>query len=198
MSVFPAALESERLRYERVHPDTLDPLELYEHVRAGAPNIEEITAHVYWDPYPHPKQAVDWVAQCGEEFENGESANYVIRPKEGEYAGELAGLAGLNPDWERRRATLGTWLRKPLWGRGYSGERAARMLELAFDRLDLEVVAVTHAVENEQSQRAIEKYVERHGGQREGRIRNDLVVDGEPRDVLRYSITRAQWDETTH
>lgn len=46
MSLFPAEMESERLRYEHVSPETLDPLDLYEHVRAGAPHIDEITRYV--------------------------------------------------------------------------------------------------------------------------------------------------------
>lgn len=95
-------------------------------------------------------------------------------------------------DWNRRTATLGTWLRKPFWGQGYSGERAARMLELAFDRLDLELVAVTHDPENDNSRRAIEKYVDRFGGRKEGRIRNDVVIDGQPHESIRYSIARKE------
>lgn len=70
-------------------------------------------------------------------FEKGESTTYGVRPKEGEHAGELAGLAGVHPDWDRELATPGTWFPKPFWGRGYSGERAARFLELAFDRREL-------------------------------------------------------------
>ena len=193
MSVFPEKMESERLRYERLHPDEFDPFELYEHVRRGAPHIDEITEHVYWDPYDHPKEALDWVDACGEDFESGEHAAYVIRPDGGDRPGEFAGLAGIRPDWDRRLATLGTWLRKPFWGQGYSGERAGRMLELAFERLDLEVVAVSHAPENDNSRRAIETYVERFGGRKEGRIRNDIVIDGEPRDSIRYSISREEW-----
>ncbi|MFC7059201.1 GNAT family N-acetyltransferase [Halovenus salina] len=197
MSVFPAEIESDRLRYERLHPDEIGPFELYRHVKRGAPHIEEITEYVTWEPYDHPKQAADWVTQCGDQFEKGADATYVIRPKEGERAGEFAGLAGLHPDWDRKIATLGTWLRKPFWGRGYSGERAGRMLELAFDRLDLEVVTVSHDPENDPSRRAIEKYVERFGGRKEGHIRNDLVIDGEPRDSVRYSISRAEWEQNT-
>ncbi|MFB6133010.1 MAG: GNAT family N-acetyltransferase, partial [Halanaeroarchaeum sp.] len=193
MSLFPTEMESERLRYERLEPATVDPFELYEHVRAGAPHIEEITEYVSWEPYEHPKVAFDWVEQCGEDAESGEGVTYVLRPTKGERADELAGLAGLRVKWDRQLATMGTWLRKPFWGRGYSGERAGRFLELAFDRLDLEVIAVTHDPENEQSARAIQKYVERFGGQKEGRIRNDIVVDGEPRDSVRYSITRGEW-----
>lgn len=197
MSLFPPEMESERLQYERLHPETVDPFELYQYVRRDAPHIDEITEHVTWDPYDHPKEAHDWVDHCGAQFEDGEDATYVIRPKDGERADEFAGLAGLHPDWDRRIATLGTWLRKPFWGQGYSGERGARLLELAFGRLDLEVVTVSHDPENDQSRRAIEKYVDRFGGRKEGRIRNDLVIDGEPRDSIRYSISHTEWERTT-
>jgi ribosomal-protein-alanine N-acetyltransferase len=197
MTLFPAEMESDRLRYERVHPETLDPLELYDHVREGAPGIEEITRYVTWDPYGHPKQAVEWIERCGEQFEAGESATYILRPTEGERAGEFAGMAGVHPDWEHRRATLGAWLCKPFWGRGYSGERAGRMLELVFDRLDLELVTVSHDPENDNSRRAIEKYVDRFGGRTVGRLRNDIIMNGEVRDSIRYSISREEWQAAT-
>ena len=119
----------------------------------------------------------------------------MLRPREGEDgAGAFAGTAGLGVDWEKETAELGIWLRPRFWGRGYSGERADRFLELAFDRLDLAVVAVTHDARNEQSRRAIEKYVERFGGRREGRLRNGGVrQDGTPYDLVRYSVTREEW-----
>ncbi|SEQ70930.1 GNAT family N-acetyltransferase [Natrinema salaciae] len=193
MSLFPVEMESERLRYERVHPDDFDPFELYEHVRAGAPGIDEITEYVTWDPYEHPKEAFDVVDRFGDGFEANEKATYAVRPKDGDRAGELAGFAGLDPHWDRRQAILGVWFRKPFWGRGYSGERAGRLLELAFDRLELEVVTVTHDPANENSRRAIERYVDRFGGRKEGRLRNDIIIDGQPRDSVRYSITREEW-----
>lgn len=195
MPLFPVEMESDRLRYERLHPNEFDPFDLYTYVQEGAPGIEEITKYVTWEPYSHPKEAFGWVEQCGTDFENGESATYVIRPKQGDHAGELAGIAGIQPDWDRQLATLGTWFRKPFWGRGYSGERAARFLDLAFDQLDLQVVIVTHDPENTNSRRAIEEYVERFGGHKEGRLRNDIVIDDEPRDSIRYSITRHEWEQ---
>lgn len=193
MALFPRTMESKRLRYERLHPADVDPFELYEHVKSGAPRVEEVTEYVTWDPYAHPREAFDWIQGCGEQFDRGEAATYVLRPKEGDRAGAFAGLAGIDPDWDCRAATLGTWLRPEFWGRGYSGERAERMLELAFDRLDLEMVTISHAPENEQSERAIQKYVETFGGRREGRIRNDIVIDGAPRDSIRYSISAEEW-----
>jgi ribosomal-protein-alanine N-acetyltransferase len=197
MSLFPAEMESDRLRYEHLHPETLDPFELYEHAREGAPHIDEITKHVSWDPYQHPKEAADWIERCGKQFETGEGVTYVVRPTEGDRAGEFAGLCGLHPDWSRRRTTLGTWLRKQFWGQGYSGERAARLLELAFDRLDLELVTVSHDPANDNSRRAIERYVDRFGGRKEGHIRNDILMDGEVRDSVRYSISSEEWQAAT-
>jgi RimJ/RimL family protein N-acetyltransferase len=195
MSLFPAEMESDRLRYEALRPATLDPHELYRHAKVGAPAIDEITRWVTWDPYETPKEAADWIERCGDSFAAGDDATYVVRPTEGDRAGEFAGLAGLHPDWDRRIATLGVWFRKPFWGEGYSGERAARMLELAFERLDLEVVTVSHDPENDNSRRAIQRYVDRFGGRTEGRIRNDIVMNGEPQDSIRYSIDREEYAE---
>jgi ribosomal-protein-alanine N-acetyltransferase len=197
MSVFPDEMESERLRYEALGPETLDPHELYRHAKVGAPAIDEITRWVTWDPYETPKEAADWIERSADAFASNEDATYVLRPTEGERAGEFAGMAGLHPDWDRRIATLGVWLRKPFWGNGYSGERAARMLELAFEGVDLEVVTVSHDAENDNSRAAIERYVDRFGGRKEGRIRNDVVMNGEPRDSIRYSISAEEYAAAT-
>lgn len=86
MSLFPTEMESERLRYERLHPEEVDPFELYEHARTEAPDIEEITEYVTWDPYEHPKEAFDWVERCGTRFEDGDAATYVLRTKAGDHA----------------------------------------------------------------------------------------------------------------
>ena len=94
-------------------------------------------------------------------------------------------------------ATMGMWLRKPFWGRGYSGERAAALLEVAFERLDLELVAVDHQAGNEKSERAIRKYVEAHGGQYDGVLRNWVPMDEGVDDLHRYTVTREQWTEAT-
>lgn len=69
-------------------------------------------------------------------------------------------------------------------------------MHLAFERLDLELVAVGHLPGNEGSKRAIEKYVDAHGGRYEGLLRNGLLTaDGEPHDMHRYSVSQAEWSE---
>ncbi len=161
MTPFPSEMESDRLRYERLHPDEFDLFELYEHVRTDAPEIDAVTEYVTWDPHEHPQATAEWIERCGESFENGDGATYVLRPRTGSREGELAGLTGIDVDWDHKRAAFGTWLRTPFWGMGYSGERAARLFELAFERLDIEIVAVEHVTGNDRSRRAIRKYVDR-------------------------------------
>jgi RimJ/RimL family protein N-acetyltransferase len=199
MALFPATMESERLRFERIHPADVDLFEVYGVAGHHVDRIEETTRYMTWDPHQTPKESAEFVEHCGEQFDAGEAAQYLVRPKDGEDgSGELAGTTGLTVDWDRQLATLGIWLRPEFWGRGYSGERAGRLLELAFERLDLAYVAVTHATENEKSQRAVERYVDRFGGQREGTIRNGCVTqNGEPYDSVRYSISNQEWAEAT-
>lgn len=196
MALFPAGMESERLRYARVHPEDTDPYEVYEAAGHHVEEIEETTRYLRWSPHRTPKESQAFVDHAGEQFDDGEAAHYVLRPRaDEEGAGAFAGTAGLTVEWDRRLATLGIWLVPRFWGRGYSGERAGRFLELAFDRLDLEYVAVEHDTRNENSRRAIETYVEQFGGRREGTVRNGCVtLDGTPYDVVRYSIAREEWD----
>lgn len=193
--LFPETVETDRLRLERVDADEAGALDLYEHWRADAPNVDETTEYVSWEPYAHPHAVAETVDQATERVENHEGAMFLIRPREGEAgAGELAGTAGLFVDWDCRLAVFGVWLRKRFWGRGYSGERADAMFELAFGRLDLELVRVSHLPENENSERAITKYVERHGGRREGRFRNRVSLDdGSVHDTVEYSVRREEW-----
>ena len=201
--MFPERILTERLRLDR-HDAAVDALAFYEHAGARrSDTVAEECEHLSWRPHGTPKESHDVLQSFRESWEDREDAIYAVSPLEGESgADEFAGNTGLNVDWDRRTGTLGIWLRKPFWGRGYSGERALALAELAFRRLDLELLAVTVFPENEQSVRAIEKYVDRMGGRQEGRLRNRVVPDDDPRDVLRYSVSREEWrdavgDETS-
>lgn len=196
--MFPETIETDRLRLERFQRGTIDSLELYERAGRGE-TIEEETEYLSWSPHENPEASAEFLDHVEEQWDEREAATYAIFPREGEpRAGEFAGNAGLHLSWDVNAAGLGIWLRKPFWGRGYSGERAGALLALAFDRLDLEVVSVAHLPENEKSKRAIEKYVDRFGGRYEGHLRNKLKdADGEVHDVQRYSISQEEWAEAT-
>ena len=198
--MFPERIETRRLVLERFCEANVDLFEFYR-VCSDADGEEEmadVTQYMPWDPHTTVDESKEFVERCEDQWREGEAATYAIRPRKGEAgAGQFAGAGGLHLDWERRTARLGTWLRKRFWGRGYSGERAAALIEMAFDRLDLEVVAVTHHADNENSRRAIEKYVEAHGGRCEGRLRNWVPYGDEVADEYRYTITREEYREAT-
>nr|WP_255191081.1 GNAT family protein [Natronobeatus ordinarius] len=194
--LFPERIETDRLRLEALGPDAVDVLEFYE-ICSSDPAIEAITEYVTWDPHATPKETLEYLEGAAERREANEGASYLIRPREGEDgAGEIAGDAGVGVDWEKRTMGLGVWLRKRFWGRGYSGERAAALMNLAFEQLDLELVVADAHVDNERSNRAIERYTEAHGGGQDGLLRNWHVFDGEPVDCYRYSVSKEEWAET--
>lgn len=194
--LFPEIIETERLRLEALRPDSVDPFEVYE-ICAADPGIEAVTRYVTWDPHETPKETLEFLEHTESRREEDSGTTYVVRPRDGEDgAGEIAGMAGFGVDWKTQTMTLGCWLREPFWGRGYSGERAGAFMALAFDRLDLELVAAAAHVDNEQSNRAIEKYTEAHGGGRDGLLRNWETFDGEPADCYRYSVSSAEWEGT--
>lgn len=191
---FPDRIETERLRLEPAHE--VDLYECYEVCGRGE-DMDEITTYMPWSAHDTPRETAEFLEDQAEQWREGESAGYVVRPRAGEDgAGEIAGCTALHVDWDLRRGTLGLWLRKRFWGRGYSGERAAALMALAFDRLDLEIVAVTHQVGNENSRRAIERYVEAHGGRHEGRLRNFEPADvdrGGAVDAHRYTVSAEEF-----
>lgn len=197
--MLPEVIETERLRLEPRTPEYVDPMAVYEHCKADAPAIDEITEHVPWRPHPHPKESVEFLERGAEQREEHEAAEYVVRPKESENsAGEIAGFTGLKFDWEKDNAELGCWFRQPVWGRGYSGERALALAELAFEHLDFGILVVGHWAENEKSERAITKYIERMGGRREGLLRNAAVEsleEGGAVDEVRYTVSQAEYRE---
>lgn len=193
--MFPETLESERLTFEQLSRDTIDVTDLYDVF--GTPNdaSDEVFRYVDFGPHRTLKDTYDFVARAEEQWDEGEGAKYVVRPKKTEEGdGDIAGFAGLYPDWERRFASMGIVLDKRFWGAGYAGERAELFVGVAFDTLDLEMVAVKYIDGNEQSKRAIEKYVEKLGGQYDGLLRNWVAVDEEVFDCHRYTIRREQFE----
>ncbi|EJN59324.1 GNAT family N-acetyltransferase [Halogranum rubrum] len=191
-SLFPFAIETDRLRLQRC-TTVLDPRDAYEYW-GESDTIEEETRFLGWGRHATPKASHDALDSFQRGWDDGSKAIYAMTPHDGEPdAGEFAGTAMLFPDWESQSASLGIWLRKRFWGRGYAGERAAALLQLVFDRLDLDIVVVEHEPDNDQSRRAIEKYVERYGGRFDGTLRNWMTGDDGPVDICRYSISHAEW-----
>lgn len=198
--MFPEELETERLQLERLCHENVDVRALYECFANGhGEGLEEVFEYVPQTPYQTLHDAHEQIEAAEERWADGDGAEYVVRPSDGEAgAGEIAGLTELGCEWERRTGQLGLILRKPFWGRGYSAERATALIELAFERLDLELVTAGHNEGNEKSKRAIERYIEAHGGQYDGVLRNWVPMDEEIDDLHRYTVTAEQYEQATN
>ena len=193
--MFPETFETERLAYRRLCSETISPLELYDLTSSRSSIAVEEFQYLPWNPAETVKEAADRLDAFEQKWDDRERADWLIIPKEGEEdAGEIAGRAGLICRWEQDLALPAIWLRKPFWGRGYSGERADALLGLAFERLDFGVVAIPLHGENQKSYRAVEKYVQRHGGRYEGLLRNHAARYDEAADHHRFSISREEYE----
>jgi RimJ/RimL family protein N-acetyltransferase len=188
-TLFPTHVESDRLRYGPLH-ESVDALDLYAYHRSG--EMDAVMRALGERPHATPKETLDTLTESRETWDAGERATYAIRRKAD---GEFLGVGELWLEWERRKASLGVWIREPFWGEGYSAERAGAMLYVAFERLDLDLVSVGHEPENEQSRRSVERYVERYGGQFDGLLRNELPPGetGGPRDLRVYTVSQSAW-----
>ena len=197
--MFPERIETDRLRLERLAPDTVDVRAYHECCSRHEPGIDTVTEYLPWDPHETVAETRSYLQSLADQWAAGERAEYVIRPREGEGgAGEIAGSGGLIVEADRRVGKPAIWLRRRFWGRGYSGERARAMLALAFDALDLEVVAIPLEVGNERSRRAVERYVDAYGGCYEGVVRNATVRPGSRvADHHRYTIPSAAYEAAT-
>jgi len=192
--LFPERIETDRLVLEAATPDTVDVHDFYR-ICSADDGIEAVTEYVTWKPHDHPKETLEFLEFAAGQRADGEGAHYVVRPADGEEdAGEVAGMCGLTIEWDGNLAEPGIWLRQRFWGRGYSGERAAALLELAFDRLDLDCVAVPVHADNDRSCRAVERYVDRFGGRYEGLLRHGDAWAGEPVDLHRFTVTREEYE----
>ncbi len=190
--MFPERIDAGPASLERFSADHVDAFDLYDLFREGADGVEETLAYVPWEPYATPKDARDELADAESSWNDGEVARYAVYGP----GGDLAGDAGLIFDWDRRSAKLGCILARPHWGEGYACGAATALTELAFDRLDLELVAIGHEDGNDRSARFVERFVDEFGGRYDGRLRNWTPVGDSVLDHHRYTISREEYEES--
>ena len=86
--------------------------------------------------------------------------------------------------------SIGYELAKPYWGNGYMPEALRAMIQCAFERKNLDVLAIGHFAGNDRSRRVIEKC----GFQYEGTIRRAFQrSDGQICDDVCYSILKEEY-----
>jgi RimJ/RimL family protein N-acetyltransferase len=95
-------------------------------------------------------------------------------------------------DWRNRHAEVGIFIGdKTCWNKGYGRQAMRLMVRHAFHNLNLNRVWLQVYATNTRGIRAYEAA----GFIHEGRLRQAVVQDGEPIDVLIMSVLRSEWNE---
>lgn len=149
----------------------------------------EVTQFFSWGPYTTQSQAADYVANLARKRADGSRLEFVI---DHQGAGVI-GVTGLSEFSLRdRRAVVGTWHGREWWGKGVNRQSKVLVLALAFAGLRLGRVTAWCGSDNGRSQTALERL----GFVHEGVLRQWHVHDGEPKDVISYSMLRGEWEQS--
>jgi ribosomal-protein-alanine N-acetyltransferase len=164
------------------------------YARAGdAPRLFElasdpdVTRFFSWGPYTNQSQAADYIANLARKRADGSRLEFVID----HHADGVIGVTGLSEFSLRdRRAVVGTWHGQDWWGKGVNRQSKTLVLALAFAGLRLGRVTAWCGTDNGRSQTALERL----GFIREGVLREWHVHDGQPKDVICYSMLSGEWE----
>ena len=103
-------------------------------------------------PYPYTEDdGCAWVVRAAGERVRGESYPFVLIDKSED---TLIGMCSVHPHLD---FTVGYWIGKPYWGRGYATEAARRVVKFAFDELGAGALAARWMIDNPASGRVLEK-----------------------------------------
>lgn len=137
-------------------------------------------------PHPYlPEYALAWIEKCARNAVHGRAVAFAL-VAHGE--GQLRGAIELREiDHEHEQAELSFWIGCSWWGQGYATEAAAKMLELAFGRLDLNRVYAFQMQRNP----ACATVLGRIGMRREGVLRQRVKKWGVYENVGLWAILRS-------
>ncbi len=106
---------------------------------------------------------------------------------------ELVGTVGLTLLPSCDHAELGYWLGRAYWGRGYATEAARAVVQVGFERLDLNRVYAVSFAGNSASERVMQKL----GMSYEGTLRQHYKRFGQFHDGRLYGLLRSEWQAQT-
>lgn len=179
MENFPT-LETERLLLNELQAGDIPRIVQY----ASNPQISQFTLNI-----PHPyseKDAISWMAQCHQRFQEGTQVVFAIRLKpELEFIGGI----GLMLAKKYHHAEMGYWIAQPFWNQGYVSEALASIMAYGFQKLQLNKLFATHLDQNTASGKVMIK----NGMVREGVLKEHIYKNGAYFDLIQYGLTRKQY-----
>jgi RimJ/RimL family protein N-acetyltransferase len=173
-------LRAKRIELRWLEPSDVDAL-------FGVFSDREVARYWSAPPMTAREQAEALLADIGECFAQRELFQWgIARVDDGVVIGTCT-LAGVVA--KHRRAELGFALARSHWGHGYATEAVERLLQFAFDDLQL------HRIEADVDPRNARSIalLERMGFRREGLLRERWHVGGEIADGAFYGLLARQW-----
>jgi len=151
-------------------------------------SVKEVAQDILRMKHPLPEgEAARWIATLAREFENNNLVLAVRRSRDN----LLLGAVSLNVEPLDRRGSLGYWLDRDHWGRGYVTEASKAILEYGFHTLDLNKVTAECFSRNLASQKVMTKIGMKH----EGSKKKHYEKWGEFLDSEEYGILREDWEQ---
>jgi [ribosomal protein S5]-alanine N-acetyltransferase len=133
------------------------------------------------------RDAREFIRRSKQGLEEGSKCNLSIILRG---SGELIGGCGLDRiRLDHRNAHIGYWVARPQWGKGYASEAASLLISAGFRELGLHRVHTGVFPDNPRSRRVLRRL----GFRREGRAREDAVVDGRYRDLILFGLVRQEF-----
>jgi len=151
--------------------------------RATRDSIEEVCSWMVWcRPDYSIQDTVRFLSQTARQMDSGERYSFAIMDRADTLLLGSVGLSGI--DRTHRFATVGYWVRSGWTGRGIGSAAAYLAARFGFQELGLHRLELIVPVGNSAS----EKVASRIGAQREGILRNRVVLQGEARPALMMSL----------
>lgn len=155
-------------------------------------NDLEVSQYLAVVPYPYTSTDAEWfVEHCKEGTQKTPRESYELGIELLE-TNQLIGMVGLSKvnRWDGK-ATLGYWLGKQHWRRGYMSEAVQAILKYAFTDLGLQRIDVCAAVQNEASNGLIRKLGSTFEGvaKRDHRTKSSKIFV----DVNKYGLLKENW-----
>jgi ribosomal-protein-serine acetyltransferase len=153
---------------------------------------ESIAEVFLWMDWCHPEYAIAesraWVEQRPAKWEEGSAYEFAIKDSKSLLYLGGCGLNGIHKS--DRMANLGYWIRTSQTKQGIGTAATLLLARFGFEQLKLTRIEIVVDVENKASQRVAAKA----GAAREGVLRNRLVVHGEARDAVMFSLIPADME----
>jgi ribosomal-protein-alanine N-acetyltransferase len=151
---------------------------------AGDKDVYDMTFNI-----PHPytlDNAINWIENHPSQYSRQENIVYAITLKKGRF---LVGAINLAIREIHNKAEFGYWIGKEFWNNGYCTEALNAILNLGFNKLELNRIEASHILRNPASGKVMIK----NGMKHEGCMRKCMKKGGEYEDLVIYSILREEY-----